>query len=87
MDLEYVNNGVNSEGKTNRYYHMAKLTATASRYPDGSTWQSMAAYVSPCNGNFLKKLRLFNQEFVIDTCHIISRCQNLIHSFLCLPFF
>ncbi|MDA9341503.1 TonB-dependent receptor [Flavobacteriaceae bacterium] len=43
--LEYVYNKVNSKGKQTNINN-GNVTATASRYPDGSTWQSMAAYVS-----------------------------------------
>lgn len=43
--LEYVYNKVNSEGQQTEM--VTKETAeTASRYPDGSTWQSMAGYAS-----------------------------------------
>jgi hemoglobin/transferrin/lactoferrin receptor protein len=43
--LEYVYNKVNSNGKQTNINN-GDTTVTASRYPDGSTWQSMAAYVS-----------------------------------------
>lgn len=43
--IEYVNNVIGSEGiKTD--ITTGNSEATASRYPDGSTWQSMAAYGS-----------------------------------------
>ena len=43
--LEYVYNKVNSNGKQTNI-NTGDTAVTASRYPDGSTWQSMAAYVS-----------------------------------------
>lgn len=43
--LEYVYNKVNSNGKQTNINN-GDTSETASRYPDGSTWQSMAAYVS-----------------------------------------
>ncbi len=43
--LEYVYNKVNSNGKQTNIDN-GNTSQTASRYPDGSTWQSMAAYVS-----------------------------------------
>jgi hemoglobin/transferrin/lactoferrin receptor protein len=43
--FEYVHNTVNSSGiKTN--IETQEIEETASRYPDGSTWQSYAAYTS-----------------------------------------
>lgn len=41
--LEYVVNTINSEGSF-RNIENAETGATASRYPDGSNWQSMAVY-------------------------------------------
>lgn len=41
--LEYVLNNINSEGSF-RNIENAETGATASRYPDGSNWQSMAVY-------------------------------------------
>ena len=43
--LEYVYNKVNSEGSKTDITN-GDTEADASRYPDGSTWQSMAAYAS-----------------------------------------
>jgi hemoglobin/transferrin/lactoferrin receptor protein len=43
--LEYVYNKVNSNGKQTNIDN-GNTSQNASRYPDGSTWQSMAAYVS-----------------------------------------
>lgn len=43
--LEYVFNKVNSRGQQVDI-NSGTATATASRYPDGATWQSMAAYGS-----------------------------------------
>ena len=43
--LEYVYNRVGSKGKQTNI-NTNETDRTASRYPDGSTWQSMAAYVS-----------------------------------------
>jgi len=43
--VEYVNNLINSEGKQTDIT-TGNSQETASRYPDGSTWQSMAAYGS-----------------------------------------
>ena len=43
--LEYVYNKVNSKGKQTNVNN-GDADITASRYPDGSTWQSIAAYVS-----------------------------------------
>ena len=43
--LEYVYNKVGSNGKQTNI-NTNETDPTASRYPDGSTWQSMAAYVS-----------------------------------------
>lgn len=43
--VEYVNNLVNSEGKQTDIT-TGEVQETASRYPDGSTWQSIAAYGS-----------------------------------------
>ena len=43
--LEYVYNNVNSNGKQTNIDN-GDTAETASRYPDGSTWQSMAAYIS-----------------------------------------
>ncbi|MFT5102447.1 MAG: hemoglobin/transferrin/lactoferrin receptor protein [Candidatus Latescibacterota bacterium] len=43
--VEYVRNTVNSEGRRTDT-NTRETEATASRYPDGSTWQSMAAYSS-----------------------------------------
>ncbi len=43
--LEYIYNKVNSNGKKTDIFN-GDTAETASRYPDGSTWQSMAAYVS-----------------------------------------
>jgi len=43
--VEYVRNTVNSEGQQTEN-STGETEATASRYPDGSTWQSMAAYSS-----------------------------------------
>jgi len=43
--VEYVRNTVNSEGQRTDN-NTGETEATASRYPDGSTWQSMAAYSS-----------------------------------------
>jgi hemoglobin/transferrin/lactoferrin receptor protein len=43
--LEYVYNKVNSKGKQTNINN-GNTAVTASRYPDGSTWQSMAAYIS-----------------------------------------
>ena len=43
--LEYVYNKVHSNGKQTNI-NTNETVATASRYPDGSTWQSMAAYLS-----------------------------------------
>lgn len=43
--VEYVSNTVNSEGQQTDS-STGETQATASRYPDGSTWQSMAAYSS-----------------------------------------
>ena len=43
--VEYIYNKVHSNGKKTNIFSR-DTTETASRYPDGSTWQSMAAYVS-----------------------------------------
>ncbi|MDG2052492.1 MAG: TonB-dependent receptor [Flavobacteriaceae bacterium] len=43
--LEYVYNKVNSNGKQTNINN-GDTVITASRYPEGSTWQSMAAYFS-----------------------------------------
>ena len=43
--LEYVYNKVNSNGKQTNINN-GDTVLTASRYPEGSTWQSMAAYFS-----------------------------------------
>lgn len=43
--LEYVYNQVNSEGQQTDI-NTGTSTPDASRYPDGSTWQSLAAYAS-----------------------------------------
>lgn len=43
--LEYVNNKVHSKGIQKNIFS-GVTRETASRYPDGSTWQSMAAYSS-----------------------------------------
>jgi len=43
--VEYIYNKVNSNGKKTDIFN-GDTAETASRYPDGSTWQSMAAYVS-----------------------------------------
>jgi hemoglobin/transferrin/lactoferrin receptor protein len=43
--LEYVYNKVNSKGKQTNVNN-GDADITASRYPDGSTWQSIAAYIS-----------------------------------------
>ena len=43
--LEYVYNNVNSSGKQTNINN-GDTAENASRYPDGSTWQSLAAYVS-----------------------------------------
>ena len=43
--LEYVYNKVNSKGKQTNVDN-GDADITASRYPDGSTWQSIAAYIS-----------------------------------------
>ncbi len=43
--LEYVYNKVHSNG-TQTNINTSETSETASRYPDGSTWQSLAAYVS-----------------------------------------
>ncbi len=43
--VEYIFNKVNSNGNKTDITN-GELFETASRYPDGSTWQSMAAYVS-----------------------------------------
>ncbi len=43
--LEYVYNKVGSKGKQTNI-NTNETDPTASRYPDGSSWQSMAAYVS-----------------------------------------
>ncbi|MUP45232.1 TonB-dependent receptor [Gramella sp. BOM4] len=43
--LEYVLNNIASEGRF-RNIETEETGATASRYPDGSKWQSMAAYAS-----------------------------------------
>jgi len=43
--VEYVYNKVHSNGKQTNI-HDGDTSGTASRYPDGSSWQSMAAYAS-----------------------------------------
>ena len=43
--LEYVFNKVHSKGNQTNI-NTGEMGGTASRYPDGSTWQSMAAYAS-----------------------------------------
>ena len=43
--VEYIFNKVHSNGKQTNIFN-GDTFETASRYPDGSTWQSMAAYVS-----------------------------------------
>ncbi len=43
--VEYIYNKVNSSGKKTDIFN-GDTSETASRYPDGSTWQSMAAYAS-----------------------------------------
>ncbi|WP_299095994.1 TonB-dependent receptor plug domain-containing protein [Winogradskyella sp.] len=43
--LEYLHNTVNSEGHDKNII-TNENTATVTRYPDGATWQSMAAYTS-----------------------------------------
>lgn len=43
--IEYIYNRVGSEGKQTNINN-GIVTRDASRYPDGSTWQSMAAYAS-----------------------------------------
>ncbi len=53
--LEYILNNVFSEGSV-RDIETGEVTAAPSRYPDGSTWQSVAAYVSVKN-KFSEKLR------------------------------
>ncbi len=53
--LEYVLNNVFSDG-SQRNIETNETVSAPSRYPDGSTWQSIAAYVSLKN-NFSEKLR------------------------------
>jgi len=43
--VEYIYNKVHSNGKKTDIFN-GETAETASRYPDGSTWQSMAAYAS-----------------------------------------
>ncbi|MGG5487680.1 TonB-dependent receptor [Gaetbulibacter sp. PBL-D1] len=80
--VEYVYNKINSEGNT--YNIETNETANAvSRYPDGSDWQSMAAYTS------LKYKP--NPKFVFQTGvrynHIISNADFTENNqFLNLPF-
>jgi len=52
--LEYVFNEVGSEGKQTNINTQEQLP-DPSRYPDGSTWQSLAAYAS-LKSNFSKRL-------------------------------
>ncbi len=53
--LEYILNNVFSEG-SERNIETGEIVAAPSRYPDGSTWQSIAAYASIKN-KFSEKLR------------------------------
>ncbi len=53
--LEYILNNVFSNG-SERDIETNEIVAAPSRYPDGSTWQSIAAYASIKN-NFSEKLR------------------------------
>ncbi|GAA4275150.1 TonB-dependent receptor [Aquimarina gracilis] len=53
--LEYILNNVFSEG-SERNRSSGEVTAAPARYPDGSTWQSIAAYASIKN-KFSEKLR------------------------------
>ncbi len=53
--LEYILNNVFSDG-SERDINTREIVAAPSRYPDGSTWQSIAAYASVKN-NFSDKLR------------------------------
>ncbi len=53
--LEYILNNVFSDG-SQQNIETGNVTRAPSRYPDGSTWQSIAAYFS-INNNFSEKLR------------------------------
>ena len=54
--VEYVYNHVNSKGNQTNIYTLEQ-EKTASRYPDGSSWQSLAAYLN-LKTNLSKKLTL-----------------------------
>ena len=54
--IEYVYNHVNSKGNQTNIYTLEQ-EKTASRYPDGSSWQSLAAYLN-LKTNLSKKLTL-----------------------------
>ncbi|WP_298509404.1 TonB-dependent receptor [uncultured Kordia sp.] len=67
--LEYVYNKVHSDG-FDRNVTTEQITDAASRYPDGATWQSMAAYASleyKPNPKFTLQSGLRYNHILIDT--------------------
>jgi len=67
--LEYVYNKVYSNG-FNRNVNTGQITDAPSRYPDGATWQSMAAYASleyKPNPKFTLQSGLRYNHILIDT--------------------
>ncbi|WP_420570959.1 TonB-dependent receptor plug domain-containing protein [Kordia sp.] len=67
--LEYVYNKVHSNGY-DRNIETNEITDAASRYPDGATWQSMAAYASleyKMNPRFVIQSGLRYNHILIDT--------------------
>lgn len=67
--LEYVYNKVHSDG-FDRNISTDEITDAASRYPDGATWQSMAAYASleyKPNPKFTVQSGLRYNHILIDT--------------------
>lgn len=66
--LEYVYNGIHSEGETENIETNVTLPAV-SRYPDGSSWQSIAAYASykfKPSENFVLQTGLRYNHILID---------------------
>ena len=80
--VEYIYNGVRSSG-TEENVSSNTTVATVSRYPDGSTWQSMAAYGSlkfKPNDQFIFQSGLRYNHILIDASF------NENNSYLNLPF-
>lgn len=67
--LEYVYNKVHSDG-FDKNINTGEITAAPSRYPDGATWQSIAAYASleyKLNPKFTIQSGLRYNHILIDT--------------------